>query len=870
MAWLAGYKYRKQIAIDGSTAGEQTNYQMKLAVHRAIGTDSEDDVFIKENCRDDFNDIRFTKLDGSSELDHWREAVELAEWSPYASNPIISPEGTEDLIFITSVFKDGATHHMFYTYNDAADARVIGHATSNDGKSWTKDSVNNPILEKGAAGKFDENGIAAAVVWKEGTGSGCWRMLYTGLDNNGYKAIGYAIADSPEGSWTRQNDGNAVLAGGASEWDENDVETTGVIKVGSTYYCWYSKVAATRQIGVATSTNLTSWTKDENNPLFDNGRFMANPFKYGDDYYLLIGHYTFESDYTEFELYQDSNPTFYGANRTFLGVIKSVSPTGWDSHDEDVPYPLTDDINRNSYSASGNELWIYYSGEAADIWKGGLLVESSIADALTKKGIFWIEFDSIPASPDSANFYIYYGKADASSGSNGAATFIKFDDFEDYDIGDPPSAAKGWSTEGTGASDKVDVQANPSGSGQVLRFLESGNNILTLAKLAFGSELYPVAVDYDLYLDNFAVGDHSTWYSILRDIGADEERIYVRWHCAGGVADAIEWHDGEAYQDFDPAVSFAIDTWYKLNHLVYSNDYHLVIDGADKDGGLYSALDTGVDQLKIFTTRFDPVTAYLNNVKVRNYCSPEPTWGAWGSEEEALVVVEGTAAGSGIGLATSSSLLEVLAQASAFGIGLATSAAKLDVLATASGEGIGLGTGSGYLTVFAIASGNGIGLAEAQAILDVIAQASGSGVGEATAQVVREVLANAVGSGVGLGSVSALIDVLAAAVASGEGLGTVEALLDVIASASGSGIGKGAIEALLEVLAQAQASGVGIGGATGVIVKLGTATGSGIGVGLVDNMYLIRCLSTRLVVSRLEASRLGPSKLEKERCYRID
>jgi len=44
--------------------------------------------------------------------------------------------------------------------------------------------------------------------------------------------------------------------------------------------------------------------------------------------------------------------------------------------------------------------------------------------------IFWVEVDSIPASPDTKTIYIYYGKSDATSISDGDATFIFFDDFE--------------------------------------------------------------------------------------------------------------------------------------------------------------------------------------------------------------------------------------------------------------------------------------------------------------------------------------------------------------------------------------------------------------------------------------------------------
>ena len=47
----------------------------------------------------------------------------------------------------------------------------------------------------------------------------------------------------------------------------------------------------------------------------------------------------------------------------------------------------------------------------------------------------WVEFDSIPASPSSANFYIYYNSSSAASASNGNTTFEFFDDFLGSSLG---------------------------------------------------------------------------------------------------------------------------------------------------------------------------------------------------------------------------------------------------------------------------------------------------------------------------------------------------------------------------------------------------------------------------------------------------
>jgi len=44
--------------------------------------------------------------------------------------------------------------------------------------------------------------------------------------------------------------------------------------------------------------------------------------------------------------------------------------------------------------------------------------------------VFWVKVPNIPASPNNATIYIYYGRADATTTSNGDKTFLFFDHFE--------------------------------------------------------------------------------------------------------------------------------------------------------------------------------------------------------------------------------------------------------------------------------------------------------------------------------------------------------------------------------------------------------------------------------------------------------
>lgn len=83
MGWLEGWSKRKRGVIKGSTAGAQTDYQMKITVHKGSGTDSSTDVYCDGNCRDDFGDIRWTEEDGTTLLDYWIEDVVSGDYAVF-------------------------------------------------------------------------------------------------------------------------------------------------------------------------------------------------------------------------------------------------------------------------------------------------------------------------------------------------------------------------------------------------------------------------------------------------------------------------------------------------------------------------------------------------------------------------------------------------------------------------------------------------------------------------------------------------------------------------------------------------------------------------------------------------------------------
>jgi predicted GH43/DUF377 family glycosyl hydrolase len=96
------------------------------------------------------------------------------------------------------VLKSGEWYYLYYLGEDRARRQRLGVARSRDGLTWTK-LRNNPVLEIGAEGSFDENGLGEPAVW---AARGWYWMLYTGRSRNEVRRMG--LARSADGvKWER-------------------------------------------------------------------------------------------------------------------------------------------------------------------------------------------------------------------------------------------------------------------------------------------------------------------------------------------------------------------------------------------------------------------------------------------------------------------------------------------------------------------------------------------------------------------------------------------------------------------------------------------------------------------------------------------
>jgi predicted GH43/DUF377 family glycosyl hydrolase len=130
------------------------------------------------------------------------------------------------------VTQAGGELYMYYLGQDRARRQRLGVARSHDGVAWTK-LRSNPILELGAAGAFDENGLGEPAVWSSG---GWYWMLYTGRDRAEHRRIG--LGKSADGvHWSRETDFKPIA--GDQPWNSAVMCDPSVLVEGNEVRVWF-------------------------------------------------------------------------------------------------------------------------------------------------------------------------------------------------------------------------------------------------------------------------------------------------------------------------------------------------------------------------------------------------------------------------------------------------------------------------------------------------------------------------------------------------------------------------------------------------------------------------------------------------------
>jgi predicted GH43/DUF377 family glycosyl hydrolase len=128
------------------------------------------------------------------------------------------------------VVKSGEWFYLYYLGEDRARRQRLGVARSRDGIVWTKLRT-NPVLERGADGAFDENGLGEPAVWQ---GQGSYWMFYTGRARNEVRRLG--LARSSDGVHWRKA---TPVVEGDQPWNSKVLCDATVLLQGPQVRVWY-------------------------------------------------------------------------------------------------------------------------------------------------------------------------------------------------------------------------------------------------------------------------------------------------------------------------------------------------------------------------------------------------------------------------------------------------------------------------------------------------------------------------------------------------------------------------------------------------------------------------------------------------------
>jgi len=286
------------------------------------------------------------------------------DWEKYPGNPVLDlgESGTWDDHDVDGpdVLFDGTEYQMWYDGYDGSNHR-IGYASSADGIVWTK-HPDNPVLNLGASGTWDDYGVGHPTVLFDGTEYQMWYGGYDGLNTR----IGYAT--SADGIEWEKHSANPVLdLGESGTWDDAHIGAPTVLFNGTEYQMWYAARGANYRIGYASSTDGIVWTKHPDNPVLDLGESGT-----WDDYGVYSPTVLFDG--AEYQMWYSGSD---GSNGR-IGYATSADGIVWTKHPDnpvlDIGESGTWDDAHIGYATvlfNGTEYQMWYSGHDGPNWRIG-------------------------------------------------------------------------------------------------------------------------------------------------------------------------------------------------------------------------------------------------------------------------------------------------------------------------------------------------------------------------------------------------------------------------------------------------------------------------------------------------------------------
>ena len=627
--WLDGWNYRKSISISPAT-GAGTDYQVK----------------IDASFGNQLADSRFTNFAKSTD-----NPLSIPN---YGANGAVHP----DVIYFANGM-DGYKFWMVYTPYPPDDPERPCIVRSNDGVTWVDTGIVNPVVNGGG-----KNNADPAMIYVPALGR--WFMAYDQyFDSN--TQVTPNLAYSTDGkTWTI----NGAIIDGSASYEKNDqgkawCGTPTLLYEDGWFYIWYDcpgGTATETHIALAkfqwdnVNNEITGVERNSVNPVLyppQDSEFEAGSWShidvsfYNGVYYMYIVRTMRGTTDYELALFTSTDKVSW----TNQGKVLARGTSGqWDDKDIYRSSPVTDGTGTlvlfdgqirliySAFSASTGYPKIGYATSAPFTNDGVDLagkcrtdfgdVRFTDGDGTTlldywmeskvdsNSAVFWVKVaDSLESQAQT--IYVYYGKADATTTSNGANTFLFFDDFS----GD---LSKWTMLEGT-----VSIE-----SGQMKVYAAPGS-----VSAVRSNSLLPSSARLEAKA-TFSDTNHYSRISRTNSYSLSTHLPYVN-DAAGFEC----WNNGIYYTD-----TYNGGSGNELTGGAYNTNPHtyelLTISGSSckfyVDNVLITSEHTtnvpNEDMWNFFYT--SGRTAYVDDVRLSKYVSSEPSISAFGTEEQLTSVIQ--------------------------------------------------------------------------------------------------------------------------------------------------------------------------------------------------------------------------------------
>jgi len=236
--------------------------------------------------------------------------------------------------------------------------------------------------------------------------------------------------------------------------------------------------------------------------------------------------------------------------------------------------------------------------------------------------VFWVKIaDDLSTNP--VTIYVYYGKADATTTSNGTATFIWFDNFETYEEDSDLNGQGLWTKTTTFDTGEYLTADTLAGSKRMhLHTASSSSNNYFRGTLP-SAQAFPFRVQFLVRTNDVT----ASFFYLIAFYNGDTAFLYLIFN--NGY---LQYYNGYSYNNI---MAVTANTWYKLRLDAASNtNITLYVDEVNKG---QVDFDVSTSQITSFVAggykTWITCDAYWDDWFLSKYVSPEPSHGSWGSEK---------------------------------------------------------------------------------------------------------------------------------------------------------------------------------------------------------------------------------------------